>query len=54
VESVHTGYYSLVLPRRCGRLAQAGLSSGKNFEKDRESARVYHDRSRLETGNEQY
>jgi len=54
VEFARTGYYSLALPRHCDRLAQAGLSSGKNSEKDRESARVYHDQSRLEAGNEHY
>lgn len=38
----HTEYYSLALPRPRGRPAQAGLSSEKSHEKDRESARVFH------------
>lgn len=54
MEFVRTGYYSLALPRRCGRLVEVDLASGKSCEKDRESARVYHDLSRLETGNEHY
>lgn len=39
---VHTEYYSLALPRPRGHPAQAGLSSEKSHEKDRESARVFH------------